>query len=305
MLGLSAIVAAITQLIQLPVTWLLLHDTADTTFSFDSNTTTDQDVSYLAGSFAAAGISVVVTLVAGLILTGILTVVVSRAVLGQRISGAEAWAQARPRLPALFGVTALVFLIVIGVLTVSVVPGVLLGVAGAGGGATLAVVVIGLLGGVAAAVYVYVLFALAPVAVVLERAPVMRSLSRSRTLVQGKWWRVFGILLLVNVLAQIIATVLNIPFTVLTLVAAWLSGSGDSLNPYHLLPLVISSLGTIVGYAITWPFTSAATALLYVDQRMRREGLDLELARASGVTLPSAPASPSYPQPPRPPGPGW
>ncbi len=35
--------------------------------------------------------------------------------------------------------------------------------------------------------------------------------------------------------------------------------------------------------AVTWPFTSVATALVYVDRRMRREALDLELARAAGV----------------------
>ena len=40
-----------------------------------------------------------ITLVATLLLTGILTVVLSRAVLGQDIDAGEAWAQARPRLP--------------------------------------------------------------------------------------------------------------------------------------------------------------------------------------------------------------
>ena len=30
-----------------------------------------------------------------------------------------------------------------------------------------------------------------------------------------------------------------------------------------------------------YPFTAAVTALLYIDLRMRREGLDVELIRAS------------------------
>ena len=34
---------------------------------------------------------------------------------------------------------------------------------------------------------------------------------------------------------------------------------------------------------ITFPITAGVTVLLYIDQRIRREALDLELARAAGV----------------------
>jgi hypothetical protein len=47
----------------------------------------------------------------------------------------------------------------------------------------------------------------------------------------------------------------------------------------------------VVASAVTWPFTAVATALLYVDRRMRREALDLELARAAGYTTADAPLS--------------
>ena len=61
----------------------------------------------------------------------------------------------------------------------------------------------------------------------------------------------------------------------------------------------MTAFGTIVAAAITWPFTAVATALLYVDRRMRREGLDLELARAAGVAPADGPAEadPSLPRP--------
>src|SRR6476659_9219716 len=105
MLGLSAVVAAITQVLIVPVTWLLLRDSGDQAFSFDSSTTTtpEPDVTFEASAITATGVQVVVTLVASLVLTGILTVAVSRAVLGQSISARDAWNQARPRLPALLG----------------------------------------------------------------------------------------------------------------------------------------------------------------------------------------------------------
>ena len=63
------------------------------------------------------------------------------------------------------------------------------------------------------------------------------------------------------------------------------------MNPYEALPLVVTSLGTIVASAVTWPFTAVSTALIYVDRRIRREALDIELARAAGVSAP-APGAP-------------
>ena len=46
--------------------------------------------------------------------------------------------------------------------------------------------------------------------------------------------------------------------------------------------LVFSSyLSQILVGAITTPFTSAVTALQYVDQRIRKEGLDVQLIAAS------------------------
>ena len=135
--------------------------------------------------------------------------------------------------------------------------------------------------------YLYIAFALFPPVIVLERQPVMAALRRSRSLVRGAWWRTFGILLLVNVIAQLIANILSVPFVALTFLVAWLTG--DDLNVYALLPLIVTALGTIVASAVTWPFTAVATALVYVDRRMRREALDIELARAAGVAPAASP----------------
>lgn len=281
MLGLSAVVAAVTQLLTLPLTWLLLHDSADAAFSFDRPTTPQEDVTFAASAVTATGVQVVVTLVATLVLTGILTVVVSRAVLGQGITARDAWEQARPRLPALLGVTVLVMLIVLGIGVVALAPGVVLAVTGAPTAATALAFVVGVPALLVVAGYLYVAFALAPPAIVLERQRVVASLRRSRQLVRGAWWRTFGILLLVNVLAGVLGNILAVPFQVLAMLLAYLSG--DNLNIYALAPLLVTSLGTILASAVTWPFTAVATALLYVDRRMRREALDVELARAAGV----------------------
>lgn len=289
MLGLSAVVAVLTQLLIVPLTWLLLRDTGDVAFSLDEPASADEQFAFTASAVSAVGIQVVVTLLASLLLTGILTVTVSRAVLGQQIGAGQAWALARPRVPALLGVTGLVILIEVVVLALSVGPGVLLAVLGAPTPAVVVAFVLGVPLALGLAMYLYVAFALAPPAVVLERATVVASLRRSRQLVKGAWWRTFGILLLVNVIAQFLANILSVPFVVLTLAAAFLTGGGDGLNPYAILPLLVTALGTIVASAVTWPFTAVSTALIYVDRRIRLEALDIELARAAGIPVATAP----------------
>jgi hypothetical protein len=292
MLGLSAVVAVVTQLLTVPLTWLLLRDAGDAAFSVSEPADPGEDFAFAASALSAAGIQVVVTLVAALLLTGILTVAVSRAVLGERIGAREAWERARPRLPALLGVTLLVILVELGVLTVSLGPGILLAVASAPAPLVVVAFVVGIPLGVAAAVYLYVAYALAPATVVLERQRVVASLRRSRGLVQGAWWRTFGILLLVNVIAQVLSGIISVPTTVITVLVSLTTGSG---NPYEILPLLVTALGTIVASAITWPFTAVSTALLYVDRRIRREALDIELARAAGVSHPGGAVAPRTP----------
>ncbi|MGH8895411.1 MAG: hypothetical protein ACRDWY_19205, partial [Actinomycetes bacterium] len=289
MLGLSAVVAVATQLLTVPLTWLLLRDTGDSAFGFDEPADADEQIAFTASALSATALQVVVTLVAALLLTGILTVVVSRAVLGQPIGAGAAWAQSRPRLPALLAVTGLVILVELGVLVAALGPGVLLAVLDAPTVAVVVAFVVGVPAAVATGVYLYVAFALAPAAIVLEKQRVVPSLRRSRDLVKGAWWRTFGILLLVNVIAQFLAGILSVPFTVLTLAVTFLTSDGGGINPYEILPLLVTAVGTIIASAVTWPFTAVSTALLYVDRRIRREALDLELARGADVPHVAAP----------------
>ena len=47
-------------------------------------------------------------------------------------------------------------------------------------------------------------------------------------------------------------------------------------------------IGTIAAGTVTRPITAGVTVLLYVDMRMRKEGLDLALRTASGTGQPGA-----------------
>jgi hypothetical protein len=298
MLGLSAFVAVLTQLVTVPISWVLLHDAGDRAFSFGQSNDTTQgapDVAVTVSSLIASATQTCITLVATLLLTGMLTVVLSRAVLGQDIDAKQAWEQARPRLLALFGVTVLVFLIVVGAGIALMGPGIALARLGASDVAIGFALVVGIPLFFCLALYLYVAFALAPAIVVLEKQPVVASLRRSRRLIKGAWWRTFGILLLVNIIASIVGSI----FAGIFLFAAYIAGGAgtgfENFNPYTLAPLIISGVGAVIGAAITWPFTAVASALIYIDRRMRREGLDLELSRAAGYVPPGQSPTPGAP----------
>ncbi|WP_216214338.1 hypothetical protein [Amycolatopsis aidingensis] len=269
MLGAAAAVGAVVQLISVLISWSLLRDVLQSDMLLDPNNLTEEQALDLLGrSAASAGLAIAVALIAQTFLTGFLTVVVGRAVLGRAAGFRDTLTEVGPRLLPLLGLTILFGLISFsGVL----VGAVLFALAGGPG-------VLFLLAGILASVWLYVRFSLATPALVLERGRVIQSLGRSALLVRGSWWRVFGILLLAYLIGMLISLVVGIPFGV---------ASGTSLGFGDLL---LSALGSTIAGAITYPFTAGVNALLYIDRRMRIEGMDIELARAASEPPPEGPA---------------
>ena len=120
--------------------------------------------------------------------------------------------------------------------------------------------------------------------VVLENASPGRALARSWRLVNRSFWRVFGITLLAGLIVAIAGGILQLPFTLLGAAA----GSGIGAT-------VILVIGAIAAGTVTRPITAGVTVLLYVDMRMRKEGLDLALRTASGTGQPGSGASGGQP----------
>ncbi|MFJ9844875.1 hypothetical protein ACIRYZ_31415 [Kitasatospora sp. NPDC101155] len=216
--------------------------------------------------------------------TALLTVVVSRAVLGRPVTAGDAWRDARPRLLQLLGLTVLTTLMSAGVVLLGFTP--LLGYRAGGSGtpgteALLAFV--GLLT-VPVAGWLLIRYSLAAPALMLEKQGVVTALSRSRRLVRGSWWRVFGIVLLSKVLSVVIGMALLIPARFIGLVLGF--GSIDNLEDpgkQSIGMLVVVAVAGIIASALTTPFMAAVGVLVYIDQRIRREALDIELARAAGL----------------------
>ncbi|MFH8383105.1 hypothetical protein ACH4E7_19485 [Kitasatospora sp. NPDC018058] len=215
--------------------------------------------------------------------TALLTVVVSRAVLGRSVTAGDAWRDARPRLLQLLGLTVLTTLMSSGALLLGFTP--LLGYQASGSGTPATEALLALVGllTVPAAVWLLIRYSLAAPALMLEKQGVMTALSRSRRLVRGSWWRIFGIVVLSKVLSVIIGMVLLIPARFIGLVLGF--GSVDRLGSGNqsVGMLVMTAVAGIIASALTTPFMAAVGVLVYIDQRIRREALDIELARAAGL----------------------
>ncbi|HEY0036147.1 MAG TPA: hypothetical protein VGB66_05630 [Longimicrobium sp.] len=127
---------------------------------------------------------------------------------------------------------------------------------------------LGLFGLLIGALIVYVLlFAVVP-AVVIERRGPLSALQRSAELAEGDWWRICAVV----VVAGLIAT---LPSMVVELMLASAAGADDPMSQGF-----VSALGALVN-ALTYPFSVAATVILYYDRRVRAEGLDVELMAAT------------------------
>ncbi|MEU3659516.1 glycerophosphoryl diester phosphodiesterase membrane domain-containing protein [Streptomyces sp. NPDC032940] len=287
-LGISLTVAIFTEVIVVLLQGLVLEDTASDALN-DPDATLSELADALTSTTVNSGVVFLISLIGTVVATALLTTVTSRAVLGRPVTTREAWQDARPQVIKLFGLIVLLLLMVAGILFAAMLPGLLV-TATAGGEGGVALAALGFLAGGVVAVWLMVRFSLASPALMLEKQGIKKAMSRSTKLVRGSWWRIFGIQLLATVIANIVASIIVIPFTFLAAtlsgdgVSGFLEGGGDLGWTF----LVVTGVGSVIGSMITFPITAGVTVLLYIDQRIRREALDLELARAAGTQGPGS-----------------
>lgn len=233
------------------------------------------------GSSASGIASALTTGLSAVILSGMLTVIVGRAVFGAGITIEEAWRRVRGRLLALIGFSlmwllGIVILIAIVVVVVAVVA-TMSGVAAFVLAIPLGLAVIALL------VYLWTVLSFAAPLIVLERLGVFPSISRSVRLIRNDFWRVLGIKLLATIVAGVVAAAVSIPFSVGGQILLF----GTKSTTTVLISLGLIAIGGAIGQIITEPFSAGAVVLLYTDRRIRAEAFDLVL-QTGAVTAPYA-----------------
>ncbi|MCV7202861.1 hypothetical protein B7435_26950 [Mycolicibacterium peregrinum] len=225
-----------------------------------------------------AFVGIVVTTLASLLLSGMLTVVIGRSVFGGSITIGEAWRRLRGRLPALIGLTVLQALALM--VVVAIVAVVIVGAGALGGG--LAAFAIGMplvLATLLGVLYVSTILLFAPAVIVLEHLGIVDAVKRSFTLVNKDFWRVFGIWVLATIVAAVMAWGVGAPFNVagqiMTMVA-----DGPTVPA-----LILTAVGGAIGQIVTAPFSAGVVVLLYADRRFRAEAFDLMLQTGAGAPV--------------------
>ncbi|GHG82899.1 glycerophosphoryl diester phosphodiesterase membrane domain-containing protein [Streptomyces griseocarneus] len=281
-LGVSFAVAASTQAVGTVITGLWLRDLPDVA-DLDESTPVREWLDAAVKDLGGTAVMGLVGLVGSVFAAAMLTFVVSRAVLGRPVTTREAWARTRPQLGSMAGLFCLVPLLVVGVFGVGLLPGLLLLASGAEGPGVLAMATGGL-AAVALAAWLWVRYSLAAPALVLEKQGAIASMRRSAKLVRGSGWRILGIQLLAALLVFMIGTVVQIPSTVIGLLTSTdLENLSAGFAPGSMSwsYLIITGISATISSTVALPITSGVTALLYMDQRIRRESLDIELTRAA------------------------
>ncbi|MFZ0043169.1 MAG: hypothetical protein WAK93_17810 [Solirubrobacteraceae bacterium] len=114
-------------------------------------------------------------------------------------------------------------------------------------------------------------------ALMFEHVGGVPALRRSFRLVRHRWWPTFAAVVVAVIMLFVVELIVGLIFSGIE------SGLGvNSTGPW----LVLNALSTIIRNLITYPFIAAVISVLYIDLRVRKEGLDLELlARGPGAPI--------------------
>lgn len=280
-IGAAVLVSAVAMVVPIAVT-LATGSTHGLTPDLGSGDVTDNQVADvligLGGLLAGSQLQAV-----GLLfVSGMIAHVSSAAAVGRQLTMGEAWAATRGKRWRLLGMSLLLglgVLVVVG-LVVALVTAVAL-VLDAPVGVVVLLAVLAGVGVVAAYLWYWVrVRALAVPTLMLEPVGIFGALRRAIRLTRRQFWRLLGLLLLVSLVVGVAGGILQLPFSIAGQV--FLTASTD--GGYGLLIyIVLTAVGTVVSSAVLQPFTAAVSALLYLDQRIRKEAYDVELLGRVGL----------------------
>lgn len=245
----------------------------------------------LSGSFSQLGGTLLQAL-ATVLLSGLIVVAVSRSVLGRVASSKEVWERTKSKFLPLIGlniITGIIsgLMVIIGIVAFFVLLASVASTAKTetelwqGMGIALVGIFILVVAGVVVSSYLSIKFSVASPAMVLENLGVFAAIGRSWSLTRKNFWRLLGINILTTIITSMVAGIFGGIASALSVifVVAGSSSPEDaitSINTAYILTMVVSTIAQL----LILPFTSSVNALLYIDLRMRKEGLDVELRNA-------------------------
>lgn len=181
-------------------------------------------------------ITVLVSIVGYAIQSGATTLVVADDMVGQQVTMQGVLNGALAKLSPLI-ITSLIIGVICGVLFVTVI-------------------------GIPFAIWLAVRWVFSTAVVMLEGPTQMQAMSRSSALVQGSWWRTFGIIILTAIVIAIVGAII-----------------GAIFGGIPVVGFIIKLLYNIV----STPLLSIVITLMYFDSRVRKENLTPQTIRPSGM----------------------
>jgi hypothetical protein len=218
------------------------------------------------------------------LLEGVIVIEVSRETLGEKRKLGELWRQAGRR----FWPLTLWILLESAALMIalSVIVGIILLLAPLGPVGIIFAVIAGFvlgLGLLVVGVWVGMKVSLVPCAIVLEGLGVRPAIARSWRLTNGYFWKTFGVQILVYFIVQTAAQFVLTPLGLLFGLGTSLLDPNGAVQEDSIVFFIVGEgiflLFSIVFGAIAMVVQAGVVAVIYLDLRIRKEGLDIELIR--------------------------
>ncbi len=284
--------AVVIQLIATVVTASVMGVVLFTTFS-RLETVSPSSPDFEAVLAGTIGINLIAGLGVGLasitftaMMQGVVAAEIGYAAVGVKATLRMLWRRMVPAFWRLAGFASLSVIAVFGVLAIVVTIIAAFVAGGAGGSVELigVVVLVVVLLGLAAiplSVWLTTKLLLVPSILVLERARFRDAFVRSWRLTRGRFWVAFGVTFLISAIMGVAAQVVSIPATLLSSLLGSVIAPTGAEDPSAIVGFVLAFLAPqillLVIQAITLVVQSTGSALVYLDCRMRYEGLDQTL----------------------------
>lgn len=234
--------------------------------------------------------SVAITLIAGLVLglaagalgvivQGIVVSEVAHAAVAEKLTLGALWRQVKPIVWRLIGYSFLVILVLVAAVAIVATGAIALSLVA--GPAAILLVILLILAAIPVTWWLMIKLLLVPAAIILEHATIARALSRSWTLTRGRFWSSLGVIFLISMVFGFVAQAVSIPFSLLGSGLGTIIAPTGAPEPTAIIGIIaaglLTQIVTLLIQSVAVVVQSTATAIIYIDCRMRHEGLDLDL----------------------------
>jgi MFS family permease len=244
---------------------------------------TDEFDAVMAGSIALTAIAAfLLGLAAGalaVIVQGVVVTEVAHAAVAEKLTLRAVWQRVKPVIWRLIGYSFL--LASAALLLIAIVAAVIIAIGFAALPVAVGLTVLVVLAAIPLTLWLTTKLLLVPAAIILEHATIRGAIVRSWTLIRGRFWPALGVIVLISLVFGAIAQVVSIPFSFLTSALTTIIAPTGDPDPSAIIgvivAVVLTQIVTLLIQSVAVVVQATATAIIYIDCRMRREGLDIDL----------------------------